>query len=153
MTVATEKQRLADICEGYITGIKVAYAGAPRNIVSANLPAAVVVLTGEVERRRDGPLLVMARTYRLALIVKEWALGIELEAEALCEPFFDRFESILDARPQLQLANATTPLAGVLDAWLGNDSGVIEIELAGVSYAGVMFEQHVTSLREIERMS
>jgi hypothetical protein len=152
MTVITEKQRLADICAGYITDIRTAYAGAPRNIAAASLPA-VVVLTGEVERRRDGPLLIMARTYRLALIVKAWALGIELEAEALCEPFFDRFESIFDARPQLQLANATTPLEGVLDAWLGNDSGVIEIELASISYAGVMFEQHVTSLREIERMS
>ena len=150
MSVATEKARLAAIC-ATITGVLDTYAGMPRNIAGANLPA-VVVLTGEAERTRQDNMLTITRVYRLALLVKPWAEGIELEAEALCEPFFARFEDTLHARPSLQLTDNTTMLAGVQDAWLGNDTGVTNIELAGVGFAGVLFDEWVVSLREFTRM-
>jgi len=151
MSVATEKARIATICETLITGVNEGIAGMPRHIAGASLPA-VVVLTGEATRERHDDILTITRVYRLALLVKSWAEGIELEAEELCEPFFPRFESIFHARPSLQLANNTTTLEGVLDAWLGDDTGVTNIELAGAGYAGVIFNLHVMSLREVARM-
>jgi hypothetical protein len=151
MSVATEKARIALICETLITGVNEGYAGMPRDIAGANLPA-VVVLTGEAARDRKDDMLQTARVYRLALLVKSWAEGIELEAEALCEPFFDRFETVFHARPSLQTTDNTTTLAGVLDAYLGADTGVTNIELAGVGFSGVIFDLTVISLREIARM-
>lgn len=155
MTVASVKNRLAAICAS-IEGI----AGAdrsPRSLARADLPY-VVVLTGEAQRLtgRDGQRgaadhVVVRRVYRLALIVKAWATGVEAEAEEACEPFFERFEDAFANRPSLHLGDDTSSsLAGVLDAWLGNDTGVINIELAEKAYAGVMFDLWVDTLRVVE---
>jgi hypothetical protein len=128
LSVATEKARIADICET-IAGI--GGAGAmPRNLADANLPY-VVVLTGEATRQRDDNLISIERIYRLALLVKSWAEGVETEAEGLCEPFFPLFEDAFLSRPSLQLADNTTPLAGVQNADLGNDTASSNT-LAGV---------------------
>lgn len=150
MSVATEKARLAALCE-LITGVNEGYAGVPRGIAAANLPA-VVVLTGEAERQQEGSLTYIRRVYRLALLVMSWQEGIELEAEERCEPFFARFEDLFEVRSSLQLTDNTSTLAGVLESHLGADTGVTNIELAGVGFAGVIFNVHVTSLREFARM-
>jgi hypothetical protein len=153
MTVTDVKSRIAAICRT-IEGV----AGAdrsPRSLANAQLPF-VVVLTGESTRQsgRDGEpgasdMLIVRRLYRLALIVKSWGRGVEGEAEELCEPFFERFEETFVRRPSLQLTDNSTPLPGVLDAWLSGDTGVINIELGGVGYAGVMFDLWVETARVI----
>lgn len=43
--------------------------------------------------------MLVTRTYRLALLVKPWTQGIELEAEQACEPFYERFEDALAGGP------------------------------------------------------
>jgi len=154
MTVTNVKERLAAICAG-IEGI----AGAdrsPRSLARANLPY-VVVLTGEGQRftGRDGlggapDMPIVRRVYRLALIVKAWATGVETEAEEACEPFFERFEDAFVLRHGLYLNDTTTSLPEVLDAWLGNDTGVINIDLAEKAYAGVMFDLWVETVRVVE---
>ncbi|GIV82068.1 MAG: hypothetical protein KatS3mg051_1422 [Anaerolineae bacterium] len=154
MTVSDIKGRIAEICAG-IEGITGADRS-PRSLARAALPF-VVVLTGEAQRftGRDGQpgtpeLTIVRRVYRLALIVKAWATGVETEAEEACEPFFERFEDAFGNRPGLYLDDTTTSLADVLDVWLGNDTGVINIELAEKSYAGVIFDLWVETLRAAE---
>lgn len=149
MSVSTEKARIAAICE-LMTGIVSGHAQIPRGLTSSELPA-VVVLTGEAERQREDNVIYVNRRYRLALLVKAWAAGIEGEAEELCEPFFARFEEMFHARPSLQLSNNTTLLAGVQNSDLGNDTGVTNIEIAGGAYAGVIFDLNVQSVRVITR--
>jgi hypothetical protein len=149
MSVATERARIAAIA-ATITGIATTSAALPRNLTSADLPA-LVVLAGEGTRTRDGGLMFVQRTYRLALLVKPWAQGIELEAEQACEPFFPRFEDAYGQRPALQLTDNLTPLEGVQHSDLGNDTGTTMIELAGVGYAGVMFDLNVLSARDVPR--
>lgn len=148
MGVPEHKTRIAAICNT-MTGINGAGA-MPRDLPDADLPY-VVILTGEATRQRDDNLITVERIYRLALLVKSWAEGVETEAETLTEPFYDRFEDAFNSRPSLQLADNTTRLTGVQNADLGNDTGVTNIELGGVGYAGVMFDLHVLSTRVITR--
>lgn len=148
MSEVTEKARIAAICN-LITGVNGA-GSMPRNLPDAELPF-VVILTGEATRQRDDNLISKERIYRLALLVKSWAEGIDVEAEELTEPFYARFEDAFMSRPSLQLADNTTPLEGVQNSDLGNDTGVININMAGVDYAGVMFDLHVLSQRVITR--
>jgi len=149
MSVATQKERIAAICE-LITGVTTAFASAPRGITNADL-VAVVVLTGEAQREQEDNMLNVYRLYRLALLVKPWVQGIELEAEEACEPFFERFEDAFFTRPSLQLADNTTPLAGVQNSLFEGDTGVTNIELGGKGYAGVIFNLNVHSIRVITR--
>lgn len=148
MGVPEEKARIAAICDT-ITGVKGAGA-MPRSLADASLPY-VVILTGEATRQRDDNVISIERVYRLALLVKSWAQGVETEAEELTEPYYERFEDAFHSRPSLQLSDNTTRLAGVQNADLGNDTGVTNIDLAGVGYAGVMFDLHVLSMRVITR--
>lgn len=149
MSVAAQRERIAAIA-ALIDGVATTSAALPRNLTGADLPA-VIVLAGEGVRTRDGGLMLVTRTYRLALLVKPWTQGIELEAEQACEPFYERFEDAFGRRPGLQLTDNTTPLPGVQHAELGNDGGTTMIELAGVGYAGIMFDLIVQSIRDVPR--
>lgn len=148
MTVSTVKARIAAICET-ITGVTSAYAGGPRAISDADLPA-IVVLTGAAQKEdTSADMLTVNRTYQLALLALPWAEGIELEAEEKCEPFFERIEDAFFTRPSLQLADNTTRLAEVQLVQTGPDTGVIDISLAGAAYAGVIFDISVQTIRVI----
>lgn len=149
MSVATERARIAAIA-ATIDGVVSTSAAVPKSLASVQVPA-VIVMTGEATRRRDGGIMIIERVYTLALLVKAAVAGVELEAEQACEPFFPRFETAFGQRPGLQLADNTTPLDGVQHSELGNDSGVIGIELGGVAYLGVRFDLHVLSYRDIPR--
>jgi len=148
MSVVTEKARIAEICLT-ITGMNGA-GSMPRSLPDADLPY-TVLLTGECTRRREDNLISIERIYRLAFLVKSWAEGVETEAEELAEPFFARFEDAFMTRPSLQLTGNTTRLEGVQNADLGNDTGITNIELGGVGYAGVIFDLHVLSMRVMTR--
>ncbi|MCC6361862.1 MAG: hypothetical protein IT450_24265 [Phycisphaerales bacterium] len=149
MGVSAERARIASIA-ALITGVTSTSAAVPRDVTTADLPA-LIVMTGEGVRTRDGGLLLVQRTYKLALLVLPAAMGAELEAEQACEPFFERFEDAYGQRPALQLANNLTPLAGVQHSDLGNDTGVTAIELAGVGYMGVIFDLNVLTVRDVPR--
>lgn len=149
MSVATEKDRIAAICRT-ITGVTTAHAAGPRKANTSDLPA-VIVLTGNAEKLHDADLIVVNRTYQLALLALPWSMGIELEAEETCEPFFERFETAFFERPSLQLSDNTTRLQSVQMVTVGPDTGVINISLAGSEYAGVMFDITVQSIRQITR--
>lgn len=97
MSVAAQRERIAAIA-ALIDGVATTSAALPRNLTGADLPA-VIVLAGEGVRTRDGGLMLVTRTYRLALLVKPWTQGIELEAEQACEPFYERFEDALAGGP------------------------------------------------------
>lgn len=150
MSVSTIKSRIVEICLT-IPGIEGADRS-PRSLVRASLPF-VVVLTGEGQRlsgrgdeRGGRGYLLTRRLFRLMLLVKPLVAGIEFEAEEACEPFFDAFEDAFGNRPGLYLDDLSSSLADVSDAWLGNDTGVINIELGEKSYAGIVFDLWVDTL-------
>lgn len=150
MSVSAQRTRIAAIAQSYVTGIVTAVAGAPRRLTAADLPA-VVVTTGEAQRQRDDNVIMISRQYNLVLLALPWQQGIELEAEQTCEPFFEAFEEAFLSRPSLQLADNTTPLEGVMNADLLGDTGVTNVELAGVGYAGIVFTLQVDSIRVLTR--
>ncbi|MHC4301325.1 MAG: hypothetical protein ACYS7Y_28995 [Planctomycetota bacterium] len=135
MTVETVKTRLITICES-ITGVKGA-SRTPRNVVGAEMPWCVV-LAGPAEFRDGSTLGNELREYRLILLVQSWAQGPEYEAEELAEPFFERFRDEFMQNTALD-TGSNDPLAGVQNAQLIRDTGVTDIELAGVTYSGVEF--------------
>jgi hypothetical protein len=134
MTVATVKTRLITICEA-IPGIQGA-SREPRNLTGAEMPW-VIVLAGPAEYQTDGEALGRElRTYRLLVIVQAWAQGPEYEAETLVEPFYERFREEFSNNASLDTGNHD-PLPGVQWSQIVRDTGLTEIILAGVSYAGV----------------
>lgn len=145
MTVATVKDRLVIIC-GAITGVNGASRD-PRNITGGEMPW-VVVLAGPAQYSNGSSLGQELREYRLILIVQSWAQGPEYEAEKLCEPFFTRFRDEFMQNTGLDTGN-NDPLTGVQNSILIRDSGVSNIELAGVVYAGVEFVIQVLELFDV----
>jgi hypothetical protein len=148
VSVATVKDRLALIIgtEAIITGVKKVPQGVPRALTAADLPTCVILTGRGVSERIGADLVQETRLYRLILLVKSVQTGIELEAEALCEPFFDRFHDAFEVRPGLHTLTNTDPLAGVQEALLLEDTGTITIEFSGVDYAGIEFSLQVVSL-------
>jgi hypothetical protein len=151
VNVDTIRERISAICQDDIVGITETVEGAPRNLATADLPAAVV-LTGQAERNARGAdttttdMVYVTRVFRVALIVKPWIQGVVLEAEELCMPFFERFEQAFGFTYGLTSDTHTTPLDSVQDSWLGNDTGVADVDLGGVRYAGVVFDVWVEYL-------
>jgi hypothetical protein len=135
MSIETVRPRLKTIFEG-VTGLTTVLTGVPRGSAAVNLPI-LLILTGRMVRQRlDADTIIETRNYRLVLLVKAWAAGIDLEAEDLCEPFFTRIPAAIDPRPGLHTTTNADPLATVQEARLTEDSGIIGIEFGGKDYAG-----------------
>jgi hypothetical protein len=139
MTVATVKARLITICEA-IEGVNGA-SRTPRNVAGAEYPW-VVVMAGPAAYRDGSSLGNEAREYRLILIVQSWSQGPEYEAEELAEPFFERFRDEFMQNTGLDTGN-DDPLVGVQNSELARDTGVTDVQLAGVLYSGVEFTLQV----------
>jgi len=147
----TVKPRLASIAEDYITGVVTGHSRIPRDLSTADMPA-LVVMTGAAQQvQLGGGVIQELRTYSLALLALPWVMGVETEAEEILEPFFRRVALCFWGRPGLHLEDNTDALAGVQDVQVLGDSGVIEIALAAVSYAGTMIELQVEELFLVER--
>lgn len=141
MSVTTVKDRLVTLLStpAIVPGITLALAGAARSLTAADLPACLVLTDRATRQELAADMLLVSRRYRLALLVKPWVQGVDLEAEDLCEPFFERFYAAFAERPGLHTLTNLDPLENVQNAILLEDSGVIGIELAGVGYAGIEF--------------
>jgi len=150
MSVITVTERLEDILDTLISAEEgKTYVGRPRGVAPGNLPA-FVIMTGEASYDYEGSdLLLETRTYRLALLVQQWAAGAELETEQKCRPYFGTMISTFAGRPGLEHPLGENPLSGVQVAALTRDSGVVNIILAGKAYAGVEWQLQVTEYREV----
>ena len=151
MSVPNTLDRIATILEG-ITGITSVYAGRPHDVPPANTPAFIVftdAATAETDEGRgmDDSYFVV-RVYRLILVVAPWVTGTELASEGLCRPFFDRVETAFVDRPMLELTPGNSPLTPVVRCRYLQDSGVINITVAGKNFAGVEFRIEVVEIHQ-----
>jgi hypothetical protein len=145
VSVETVKTRLITICES-IEGINGA-SRVPRNVAGAEFPWCVV-LAGPAEYRDGSTLGNEMREYRLILLVQSWGQGPEYEAEELVEPFYQRFRNEFMQNTGLD-TGLNDPLTGVQNAQIIRDTGLIDIELAGVKYSGVEFTVQVWELFDV----
>ena len=122
------------------TGIVRAEAYAPRSIAAADLPCALV-FTGPATYDDYGPdpnARRVTRTYTVRVYVTPIAGGLNGEAEAAVEPFFDAVRDVLAASPTL---NRT-----VLQARLLRDNGVQVFNYAGSDYLGCELQAQVIDI-------
>ena len=141
MSVATVKQRLAEIEEG-IAGIKRAYAQAPLSLPASDLPAFVNfagqathnwrVVGSDTDRE--------TRVYICRLYVAPLVQGVPGEIERLCEPFLESVRDTFAARPSLER------LTGVQVSILLSDGGPAVLAYGGTRYIGVEFRLQVVEL-------
>lgn len=147
-TVTAVKERLAEIQET-ITGVKRAYANGPKMLPSSDLPI-FVNFTGPASTdfnslgADDGE---EARTYIMRLYVAPTQQGISGEAEAACEPYFERVRDKFASRPGLGMTlEIDGPLAGIQMATFLGDNGVVVMSYAGQEYIGIEFRILVESV-------
>ena len=150
-TVTAIKDRLAEIQE-QITGVNRAYANGPKSLPGTDLPI-FVNFTGPANTDLTGMGSGSgeeARTILMRLYVSAAQQGIDGEAEARCEPFFERVRDKLAARPSLGLAlEDSGPMAGIMRASFLGDNGVVVMRYAGQDYIGIEFRIQIEAIFEV----
>lgn len=150
--------RLADILENEVVGVKRVYAGRPRDVPPMDFPACIV-LSGAGNYGWDTPasgdsLLPITRSYRLLLLVKPWAQGNELEAEQAARPYFQKMlEAFLERDGLGYPDRQSNHLTGVQTARIINDSGIINIVIGNKAYSGIEFGLEVTQYMRVRHVS
>lgn len=150
MDIPTIRGRIVAILEAATTCAG-ATGGVPRSLAAADLPHFIVLVGPATRRWVASDLIEETRAWRLILLAKPWVQGIDLEAETICEPFFESVPDAFDARPALQLADNTTPVPHVQTSVQSAGEGVIGVELAGVAYSGAEWRLDVTTLERKAR--
>jgi len=154
MSVTTVKDRIDTIVTN-VTGVNEVKDGLPRNAVPGNMPFAYIA-TADARVVQAGSagdtLLLFERDYKIVLVIKPWAHGIELEVEAAAEPFFTRIYDVLWGNPGLHTFTAgvpnNDPLDYVFDTALTGDSGVVNIVVGGLAVVGVVFSLTVQEMTD-----
>jgi hypothetical protein len=150
MTVTTVKDRLAEILENETSALT-AYARSPQGIVSADLPMFIIttqsgVLNTGANLGSAYDLPVESRQYNLVLLALPWSMGTDLEAETACEPFFAEVANALTRRESLEYPRKQNALAGVLQAKLISDTGIVNVVYNDSRFAGVIWTVEVIEI-------
>lgn len=119
MPEVNAKQRLAELY-ALIPGIETASAKAPRVILAAQLPYAVVFPDPSQLARNGDNMMTEIRTYRVVLFVDVAQFGTAHQPYDKLDPFFSRVRDYFLERPGLDIA--TDPYV-VLDAEFLGDTG------------------------------
>lgn len=135
-TLTQIKARLAAIAAG-ISEVQRAAANAPYSLAAADLPFCGI-FSGPAQYAGVGPASeadLETRVYMLRFYVRTYGSGIDGEAEALCEPFFESVPAAFAADPRLGRL--------VLDSTLLSDSGVVRLYYGGAYFIGIEFRLQV----------
>jgi hypothetical protein len=149
-TITDIKTRLLDILE-LDAGIGKATTQSLRDANSTDR-ALAIVNTGAAQYgyTEGNDLQKVERDFLITICAKPLNEGVELEAEAAVEPFFDSIRTLFNARPSLS-TNSNNPLANVQNTYITNDNGFEAIELGGVAWASVSFVLRVELLYGLEQ--
>lgn len=156
--LATTITRLEAIL-GDISGLKRVVTGNVQTLPTAALPACIVIWgpSSLVSELSTEDVKVRTREFSLLLAAKPWVLGTELEAGEVARPFVARFAAAFDANPSLHTFDAdgnpnNDPLDYVDGVTLTGDTGVTNIVVGNVSFAGTRFFLEVTTLEAQEEV-
>lgn len=142
--------RIAEILEG-MDGVVEVYAGRPNDTPPANLPA-FIVLTGSAsvdtnqDQSANADMAYITRSYRCILLALPWVQGVDLQSEETCRPFFTEFYDIFLDRPMLDNPKGSDPIYSIVSTKPISDSGIINVVLGNVAYAGVEFVLEITEI-------
>lgn len=144
-TITNIKARILDILE-LGAGIGKATTQSVRDANAADRAIAIVATGAAQYGYQEGSdLQTVERDFVITILAMPLNEGIELEAEAAVEPFFDRIRTLFNSRPSLN-TTMNNPLANVQNATITNDNGFEAIELGGVAWASVSFVLRVELL-------
>lgn len=139
--VASVRARIGAIIEAEVQGVTVVYGYRPKQIASLNLPAMLITVDASSYNNEEmDDMVSVPRVFHPTLLVATWSTGIEFEVEARCEPFFGQMMDAFIRRPSLDLPRGENPLQFVQDARLTGDGGIVNISLAGLNYAGIVWD-------------
>lgn len=150
MGVAEHKARILEICATF-DGVISTPQGSMRHISSMEMPAFTVLTGSATHTMIDSQTLETVRQYRLILMAMPVDIGLEFEAEALCEPFYPLVEVAFSERPGLYLVDQTDALDGVQDTNLISDGGFQVTQFAELGVAGSEFVIQVTYITSIQQ--
>lgn len=146
------KTRFATIIENEVlstaSDIK---TGSPRSI--DNPPAAVVMTldgTPRPEEETGSETRYIDRNFNILLLVQPWVEGDELEAEAAVSPYIDAYYTAFMGRQALEYPKNQNALDYVIEHKLINDTGVINIRIGGIDWAGIQFTHAVAYVKAVD---
>ncbi len=146
------KTRLASIIENEVfTAASDIKTGAPRDI--ENLPAAMIMTdagTPQGEAQTGSETDYIERQFNVFLLIQEWVIGDELEAEATVSPYIDTYYTAMRGRQALEYPRNENALDYVINHQLTGDTGVINIRMGGVDYAGIQFTHSITYVMDVD---
>jgi hypothetical protein len=145
MSVETTRPRIIAMWK-QVTGVGKVYDNIPRVIQQAHFPA-VIVFPGEMDLSQlSSDMNEDDRIYRSWLILDEFGLGTESQAELNADPWFSRVRDHFAARPGLELDNvavADLPQDLVFNSSFEGDSGFSIRPYGGKDYAVIEFRLRV----------
>ncbi len=146
------KARIAEISENeWVSAASDIKTGSARS--ADNLPMVMIMTDAGVPREESetgSETMYLDRTFDIFLLVQPWVEGDELEAEEAVSPYVDLFYTTFKGRQALEYPRNQNALDYVIFSKPTGDTGVINIRMQGIDYAGCQFTLQVTYVQLID---